>query len=120
MKQRNDFLAFKLSEVNDLSLIIWICKIKLEQDLKIRLGEFGCRVLLSTTAKGVSRKPILEILGLVSQDVQIIFSIARKQDVDSIINSVASQFDFSKPGNGKAFAVDIDGYLGAKGLLVEG
>ena len=119
MKPRDQFLTYKLSDINKLSLIIWICKPKMEHDLKMRLGILGGRVLLSRPAKGVSRKPILEVLGLVSVDVQIIFSIARSEDAQNIINTIGTEFEFSKPGNGKAFAIDIDGYLGGKGPLVE-
>ena len=119
MKERDNFLTFRLSDVNELCLILFVAKPKIEHDLKMRLGTLGARVLMSHPAKGVSRKPILEILGMVSVDMQAIFAIARKEDAEQIIEKIAVEFDFDEPGNGKAFAVDIDGYLGAKGPLVE-
>lgn len=119
MKPRDDFKTYKLSEINELSLLMLICKPKMEHDIKMRLGFCGGRVLLSLPAKGVSRKPILEILGVISVDMQVIFSVVRREDASSIMEKIGTEFELSKPGNGKAFLIDVDGYLGAKGPMVE-
>lgn len=118
-KQKDNFLGFKLSEIGKLTMVLFIVKPKLEHDLKVELGKMGGRVLLSCPAKGVSRKPILEMLGVVSVDMYVVFAIVREPDKHNIIFNIASKFEFEKPGIGKAFAVDIDGYLGAKYPFVE-
>ena len=117
--RRKRFKSFKLSDIESLSLLIWSCRTKDATDLKRRIGEEGGRVLLSRIARGISRRPIFSVLGVVSDEREAIFAICRAGDSETIIDKLAMEFGFDRPGNGKAFAVPIDGFLGAKGLFME-
>lgn len=118
MKNRR-FKTFRLPDIDAMDLMIWSCKPKLAQDLKRRIGEEGGRILTSRSAVGVSRRPILQALGVLSDEMEIIFAICRSEDCKAIIDKIAMEFGFDSPGRGKAFAISIDGYLGGKGQFVE-
>ena len=113
------FKTFKLSDIERLDLQIWVCKPKAASDLKRRIGEEGGRVLLSCEAFGVSRRPFLSALGVVSDEREVVFALCRSEDSESMINKLGMEFMFDKPGKGKAFAVSVDGFLGGKGLFME-
>ena len=119
MIKQKKFKSFKVSDIEDIELVIWSVKPKMATDLKTRISEEGGRILLSREGHGVSRRPMLEMLGVVSREMEVIFAICRKQDAEGIIDKLAMEFKFDKPGNGKAFSIAIDGYLGAKGPFVE-
>ena len=119
LSAREEFRAFGLDEIEKLCLLIVVSNPKLEQDLKIRISELGGRVLLSRSVKGVAHRPILEVLGLIRSDDIAMFAFAREQDSAEIVETIGREFEFRLPGNGRIFACPVDGYLGAKGPLVE-
>ena len=45
--------------------------------------------------------------------------MCQKEIVDVLMISLCREFKFNKKGNGKAFVIDILGYMGAKGPFVE-
>jgi len=117
--RRKRFKTFRLSDIEELDFLIWTCRPKVAPDLKRRICEEGGRVVLSMDARGVSRRPLLQVLGVVSDDREAIFAICRSEDAGIIIEKLGMEFGFDKPGNGKAFAVPVDGFLGGKGLFME-
>lgn len=119
LRIRDEFKIFKLTDIEKLCLIVLVVKPKYEQDLKIRISELGGRVLLSRAAQGISRRPFLEMLGIESKNFVAMFAFSRSEDAKEIVETIGDEFDFKTPGKGKIFACPVDGYLGAKGPLVE-
>lgn len=116
---RKLFKVWQLSEIDKLAFVVFIVKPEIQNDVKMRVSVLGGRVLSAVDATGVPRKPLLQVLGFVSVDSFVIFCIARKEDASNLIEAISAEFNLTKPGNGKAFVVDIDGYLGGKGPLCE-
>ena len=102
----------RLSEINELSLSIFIIKRGAEDEL-------GAKILSITRGVGVSRRIVFESLRMGTDDVSVFFTTSRIEDVRGIMEKISAEFELTKPGNGKGFCVDIDGYLGAKALFVE-
>ena len=46
-------------------------------------------------------------------------SVCQKEIVDILMLSLCREFKLNEKGNGKAFVIDILGYMGAKGPFVE-
>ena len=109
----------KLSEINELSMSVFIVKRKDEEKLSKRLKTLGSQVLSITRGIGVSRNSIFESLKIGTDDISVFFAMSRVEDVRDIMKTITEEFDLTIPGNGKGFVVDIDGYLGAKAKFLE-
>ena len=48
----------------------------------------------------------------------VIWACARKQDADNILVAIDSEINFSSPGVGLGLTIDVDGFMGAKGLFI--
>jgi len=112
--------VYNISDVDKLNLAVFILKKELEKGVSIKINELGGRVCSSMRAQGgfsVSR--LFEVFSNIKSEYVVTFSLARAEDVANIIEAVAVEFNLDVEGNGKAFAVDIDGYLGAKGPFLK-
>lgn len=108
-----------LSEINELVLCMFIVKRDLEKAVCTRIAEVGGVVVDVSRGKGVSRYSVFEAFGIGSSDISLIISQARKEDAEDVIKAISSEFKFSVPGNGKGFALTVEGYMGAKAPFVE-
>lgn len=113
------FKIFKLSDVDKISIMVFIANPEINEDLKMKVNILGGRVLSSVKAEGVPRRPILKVLGFESVESFVTFSIARKEDAQNILEKIVTEFNFAKPGTGKAFIIETNGYLGGRGPLCE-
>ena len=104
----------KLSEINELS--IYVCILPRENEkLAVDIIKDNKGIILSRhKGKGVSRSGILSGIGAYSSNISCIFSMARDEEVLDIVDAMNKSFDFDTPGNGKAFIIDVMGYMGAK------
>ncbi len=109
----------KLSEINELSLSVFIVKRKDEDRLKFRIKELEGEILSITRGIGVSRATVFESLKIGTDDVSVFFVACRVEDVRDFMQTITEEFELCIPGNGKGFTIDVDGYLGAKGAFIE-
>lgn len=116
---RKMFKVWQLSEVDKLSVVVFIVNPEIQHDVKMRVSMLGGRVVSAVSASGVPRKPLLQVLGLVSVETFVLFCEARREDAKNLVEAIATEFNFVRPGVGKAFVLDVDGYLGGKGPLCE-
>lgn len=109
---------FSLDQIDEMKFMLIIVKPEMEKDVIRRLEEFGGRVLLSKIGEGISKNKSLELLGLQTTESILIFATSRKEDADNMLIALDAEFNFTEPGNGLGLTIDVDGYMGAKGLFV--
>ena len=117
-KVRHRPRKFSLDQIDELKFIIIIIKPELEKQVTIRLEELGGRVLLTKLGEGISKNKAMELLGIQSTESVLIFATARKEDADNMLMALDTEFNFTEPGNGLGMTLDVDGYMGSKGLFV--
>lgn len=109
---------FSLDQIEELKIIIIVCRPEVELQVVGRLEELGGRVLIRERGEGISKSKSLELLGLQTVEDIVILATARKEDADNLLLALDSEFNFTLPGAGLAFTIDVDGFMGAKGLFV--
>ena len=109
----------RLSEINELSLSVFIVKRQDEDRLKQRIKELEGEIVSITRGIGVSRATVFESLKIGTDDVSVFFTLSRIEDVRDFMQQITEEFELCVPGNGKGFTIDVDGYLGAKAVFID-
>ncbi len=109
---------FKLEDINELKIILIIAKITMEEEIIERLENLGGQVLLREVGEGIGKNMSLELLGINNTPYIVILATARKEDADNIVVAIDSEVNFSAPGVGLGLTIDVEGYMGAKGLFL--
>jgi len=109
---------FSLDQIDELKMVVIIVKPEVESLVIKRLEELGGRVLLSERGEGISKSKSLELLGLQTVEDVVIFAAARKEDADNLLIALDAEFNFTLPGSGLGLTINVDGFMGAKGLFV--
>ena len=79
----------------------------------------GGRVLSAIASKGVTRGMILDMISGEFAETYTVLTVCQKEIADIFMLNICREFKFNKKGKGKAFVVDILGFMGAKGPFVE-
>lgn len=107
------------NQINELALCCFIIR----RDWLDELHEFvvnnGGRVISALASKGVPRGKFLDQFSGEAFETYTVLCTCQKEIVDIFMLNICREFGFNKKGKGKAFVVDILGYMGAKGLFVE-
>lgn len=107
------------SQINELSMCCFVVKKEKLDDLFAFIVNNGGRVLSAIECVGQSRSELVQAFdGFVSNNY-FVLAMCQKEITDIFMLNVVKEFELNKKGNGKAFVVDILGYLGAKGPFVE-
>ncbi|MBP3630488.1 MAG: hypothetical protein J6J23_03255 [Clostridia bacterium] len=109
---------FKLEDIDELKIILIIAKISMEDEIIERLEKLGGHVLLREVGEGIGKNMSLELLGINNTPYIVILATARKEDADNIVVAIDSEVNFSAPGVGLGLTIDVEGYMGAKGLFL--
>ena len=109
----------RLSEINELSLSVFIVQREVESKLTERIKELEGEIISITRGVGVSRRKLFESLKIGTENVSVFFVLSRVEDVRDFMQTITEEFELCVPGKGKGFTVDIDGYLGAKAVFVD-
>lgn len=117
-KIKNKLKKFSLDQIDELKFVLVIVKPEKEKEVVTRLEELGGRVLLSKIGEGVGKNKSLELLGIQTTESILIFAVARKEDADNLLVALDMEFNFTEPGNGLGLTIDVDGYMGSKGLFI--
>jgi len=110
--------SFKLASINDLDMCVFIVKRKHENELREKIEEYDGRILSVVPAFGISHSSMFEAISAIGEPCIVVFSTARSEDSKNLIYHISEELELYKPNNGKAFRVDITGYLGAKALFL--
>ena len=107
------------NQINELAL----CCLIIRRDWLDELHEFvvnnGGRVISALASKGVSRGNFLDQFSGEAFETYTVLCTCQKEIADIFMLNICREFGFNKKGKGKAFVVDILGYMGAKGPFVE-
>lgn len=107
------------SQINELSMCCFVVKKERLDDLFAFIVNNGGRVLSAIECVGQSRSELVQAFdGFVSNNY-FVLAMCQKEITDIFMLNVVKEFELNKKGNGKAFVIDILGYLGAKGPFVE-
>ena len=107
------------SQINELSMCCFVVKKERLDDLFAFIVNNAGRVLSALECVGQSRSELVQAFdGFVSNNY-FVLAMCQKEITDIFMLNVVKEFELNKKGNGKAFVVDILGYLGAKGPFVE-
>lgn len=109
--------GLQLADINELSIAVFICKREKEPELIQYATDIGGVLLSSIRAKGLSRGSIATAFGAYSE-MNVVLIMAREEIAKSVVQDVSIKFKFDKPGNGKGFLIDTDGYMGAKAAFI--
>ena len=107
------------SQVNELSMCCFIIDSNKLDDILSFILNNGWRVMAAVPGSGLSRYSFLEKVGGFEFDKYVVFAVCQKEITDIFMLNICKEFKFNKKGKGKAFVVDVLGYMGAKGPFVE-
>lgn len=107
------------NQITELALCCFIIKKdKLDQLNKFVVNNGG-RVISAVVSRGISRASIFDSLSGECYETYTVLCICQQEIADIFMLNVCREFKLNKKGNGKAFVIDILGYMGAKGPFVE-
>ena len=109
---------FKLRDVDGLKMCVFIVKRSKEDEIKKDLLALGGKVLSVCPGVGVSHSSMFEAVSRTGDPCVVIFAATRREDARNIIAQISLKNEIFLNGNGRAFDVDISGYLGAKALFL--
>ena len=124
-KKKNDkkyvIVSQKLypSQINELSICCFVIKSQNLDDILSFIVNNGGRVVSAVLCSGVSRNLLINSISGYSNDSYFVVAICQKEITDIFMLNICREFDFNKKGRGKAFVLDVLGYMGAKGPFVE-
>ena len=79
----------------------------------------GGRVISAIPCHGVSKNSFDKLVEGYSNNEYFVISMCQKEIIDVLMINLCREFEFTKRGKGKAFVIDVLGYMGAKGPFVE-
>ena len=109
---------FSLDQIDELKFMVVIVKPEVEKQVSSRLEELGGRVLITKLGEGIGKNKSLELLGIQNTKSVLIFACARAEDANNMLMALDMEFNFTEPGNGLGFTIDVLGYMGSKGLFI--
>lgn len=110
---------FHPSQVGEMSMFcVSIKKNKLD-DLFEFIVNNGGRVISAIPCAGVSHSSIDTVIDGYKKDFYLVVAMCQIEIIDVLMLSLCREFEINKKGNGKAFVIDVLGYMGAKGPFVE-
>ena len=109
----------KLNEINNLNMIVVVVPREKGDKVVEYIENNGGVIISKNRAKGISRASIFSGIGMNEVQVSVIFSMARSEDAEKLIFKTSEKFRLDIPGNGKAFMIDVLGYMGAKAPFIE-
>lgn len=121
-KQRKQvFVSRKLfpSQIDELAICCFIINKSKLDDFENFIIFNGGRVISSMLCSGVSRGDKLNPLVGNTFDKYFVMAMCQKEVTDIFMLSICKEFKLNQKGNGKAFVLDVLGYMGAKGPFVE-
>lgn len=107
------------SQINELSICAFVIKKQKLDDLLEFIVNNGGRVVSAVPCAGVSRNEIVDAINGYSFGFYFVLAMCQKEITDIFMMNVVKELEINKHTNGKAFVLDVLGYMGAKGPFVE-
>lgn len=99
------------SAIKSLKLIISVVERSKAEFFLDVLSQFEVNFQMTAAGKGTANSEIVDMLGL-NINKAVIFSVAREDMVDPIMNCLEEKFRTIRKGKGIAFAVPLSGVIG--------
>ena len=110
---------FHPNQIGELSMFcVSIKENKLDELFEFIVNNGG-RVISAIPCAGVSQNSFDTLVDGYKKEFYFVQSVCQKEIVDILMLSLCREFKLNEKGNGKAFVIDILGYMGAKGPFVE-
>ena len=110
---------FHPTQISEMSMFcVVISENKLDELFEFVVNNGG-RVISAVPCHGVSKNSFDKLVDGFINDEYFVISMCQKEIIDILMISLCREFKMNKSGNGKAFVIDILGYMGAKGPFVE-
>lgn len=106
-------------QISELSMCCFFVKEKQLDNLLEFIVNNGGRVVAAISSTAVSKNAIIDFFDGYNTNSFVVFAMCQKEIVDIFMLNICRELNVSKKGNGKAFIIDILGYMGAKGPFVE-
>ena len=107
------------TQINELAMCCFIIKKDKLDDLHEFVVNNGGRVISAIASKGVSGSTIFDVFSGEYFETYTVLCMCQKEIADIFMLNVCREFNINKRGKGKAFVIDVLGYMGAKGPFVE-
>ena len=107
------------TQISELSICCFVAGNSILDDMLSFIVNNGGRVVSAVLCSGVSRNILINSISGYSNDSYFVVAICQKEITDIFMLNICRAFDFNKKGRGKAFVLDVLGYMGAKGPFVE-
>ncbi len=111
--------TFHPTQIEELSMFCVIIPQNKLDELFSFIVDNGGRVISAVPSYGVGKNTIVDFVGGNSNESYVVFSACQKEIVDILMLNLCRHFEFYKKNTGKAFVIDVLGYMGAKGPFVE-
>ncbi len=110
---------FHPTQIGELSMFCVVIRENKLDDLFEFIVNNGGRVVSAIPCSGISKNSFDNIVDGYKKDFYFVVSMCQVEIVDILMLNLCRTFEINKRGNGKAFVVDVLGYMGAKGPFVE-
>ena len=111
---------FYPSQIGEIAMFCVVVKDNKIDDLFEFIVNNGGRVISAIPCQGLSKNSIIDIVnGGYASNSYLVVSVCQKEIVDVLMMNLCKAFELNHKGNGKAFVIDVLGYMGAKGTFVE-
>lgn len=110
---------FHPTQIGELSMFCVIIHEDKLDDLFEFIVDNGGRVISAIPCEGSSHRTLDNLFDGFSRNFYLVVSTCQVEIVDVLMLNLCREFEINKVGNGKAFVVDVLGYMGAKGPFVE-
>ncbi|GHV01392.1 hypothetical protein FACS1894211_11030 [Clostridia bacterium] len=103
------------TKITKLKTLVCVVNPGKERDLVAVLTDYGAFGFYEFRAEGMVSSEILSLLGLADNKRIMFVCLARAEDMANI-RAVLEREIYAKPGDGVAFVVNVDGFIGARTL----
>ena len=107
------------SQISEISICCFVIPSNKLDELLSFIVNNGGRVISAVQSCGISRYSLLDSLTGFTYDHHCVLAMCQKEITDIFMRNICKEFKFNVKGKGKAFAMDVLGYMGAKGPFVE-
>ncbi len=108
------------SQINELAMCCFFIKDQKNlDDLLSFIVNNGGRVVAAVASTGVSKNAVIDFFDGYNSNGFTVFAMCQQEVADIFLLNICRELELYKRGRGKAFIIDILGYMGAKGPFVE-
>ncbi len=106
------------TQISELSICGFVVGGALLDDILSFIVNNGGRVISAVPGSGISRNSLIESFNGYA-NAYFVLAMCQKEITDIFMMNITKEFNLHKRGKGKAFVIDVLGYMGAKGPFVE-